>query len=365
MYQDNKKTHLVAKLLTGSMIVVFLVVILLQSMPQVVSAHAGAGFTGGKGNCKFVCQNTNTSGGGATNCNPQNGILDQAKSRPPPEKDPNKDAVHQAHVKCHSNPCGTAAYSGSGGSGSTNRCSGMPQMMMPMMMPMMMMEMMMGMPMMGMPPMMMPPMMMPMMMMPMPMMMEPKRKGQCIPTYPGSSRGEYEDGTPCTVRGKCIAFAAGSARGVTEDGVPCTTDAFDAIRDISATSTATTSNKFFDEYMFEEDIVEEEPVEETQEVVPTWEEVGSAIGAPIRSPSKLALPNLQPTYSGPMQPMTDSVPASPSIAQEAINAAGKAVQLAVENIKTGATDVAAKLLDAATKTLAGVAQNLGIGVLGQ
>jgi hypothetical protein len=80
-----------------------------------------------KGNCFYQCQDTNTTGKGDSTCNPSNTALAAVESK---HKDP-------IHTQCEQKACGTASYSGSGGSGQEDRCKkepGMPPML-PMPMP--------------------------------------------------------------------------------------------------------------------------------------------------------------------------------------------------------------------------------------
>jgi len=80
-----------------------------------------------KGECHYQCQNTNTTGGGATTCTPTNAELAAVENK---HEDP-------LHKQCEQDQCGTASYSGSGGSGQEDRCKEMPGMppMLPMPMP--------------------------------------------------------------------------------------------------------------------------------------------------------------------------------------------------------------------------------------
>lgn len=79
-----------------------------------------------KGECFYQCQDTNTTGPGTTTCTPSNATLKAVENK-------HKDPTHKA---CEQKQCGTASYSGSGGSGQEDRCKKMPGMPPKMPMPM-------------------------------------------------------------------------------------------------------------------------------------------------------------------------------------------------------------------------------------
>lgn len=90
--------------------------------------YAGELVKEAKGECHYQCQDTNTIGEGITTCSPTNEALAAVENN---HKDP-------LHIQCEQKQCGTASYSGSGGSGQESRCAEMPGMppMLPMPMPM-------------------------------------------------------------------------------------------------------------------------------------------------------------------------------------------------------------------------------------
>ena len=330
----GRKAFLDVPRLAGTAILMALIAtFLFSATTTIVDAHKGGkGFEqgkGGKGKCKYTCQDSNTSGGGATGCKPANSLLDAAAKRPAGDK--KQDAISKADQQCHSDPCGKASFSGAGGGkgGSADRCGG----------GMGMGDMGMGGGMPPMIPMIMPPMMMMKMEMMMPMMMEKEKKDKddmlkCLfdPTHPDcEKRGTTTDRKKKTKEDELADLAGGEEEDTDTSG-----------KAIWSGITSYFSGEEGDVTVAETDTSEDETVE-----------YASAQDMGATGPSKLALPDLQPSYVGgeiDQQTLGN--------AQQAISVITASVFKAAQHIQSGATDMAQKLLDGATVALQAVTGTL-------
>jgi len=125
--QSDRIYIMIKNNVSSSFLMILLFLFLYVSLGAYV-AYAGELVKEAKGECHYQCQDTNTVGAGATTCTPTNEALAAVENK---HKDP-------LHMQCEQKQCGTASYSGSGGSGQEDRCKEMPGMppMLPMPMPM-------------------------------------------------------------------------------------------------------------------------------------------------------------------------------------------------------------------------------------